>query len=113
MSNGTLDDVNMRYQQLWGKNGYGVIPYTIASGFGPRDRANIGRAIQYLERVSCLRFEGVSFDSPKKPRMDFIATNDNYCHANFYGGAKIHADIKLGRGGGCRAPRTITHEILH
>ena len=75
MSNGTLDDIDNRvifglenmlrqfvtgltflecfqYWQLW-KNG--EIPYTLASGFGSGDRANIAKAVKYLERVSCLR----------------------------------------------------------
>ena len=74
MSNGTLDEIDNRvrfclenvlrrvarlmllkcfqYWQLW-KNG--EIPYTLASGFGPNDRAQIAKAVKYLERVSCLR----------------------------------------------------------
>ena len=42
-----------QYWQLW-KNG--EIPYTLASGFGSNDRANIAKAVKYLERVSCLRY---------------------------------------------------------
>ena len=41
-----------QYWQLW-KNG--EIPYTLATGFGPNDRAQIAKAVKYLERVSCLR----------------------------------------------------------
>ena len=74
MSNGTLDEIDNRvrfclenvlrrvarlmllkcfqYWQLW-KNG--EIPYTLAKGFGPNDRAQIAKAVKYLERVSCLR----------------------------------------------------------
>merc|ERR1712115_414856 len=92
MSNGTLDEIDNRYWQLW-KNG--EIPYTLASGFGPNDRAQIAKAVKYLERVSCLRFKGVGFDAPKKPRMDFIAASGSTCYCSWSGGKKINAQINL------------------
>ena len=57
------------------------------------------------------RFKGVTFDAPKKPRMDFIAAKGGACFCEWSGGKKINAKINLGSSGGCRVPRTIAHEV--
>ncbi|TRY77774.1 hypothetical protein TCAL_07850 [Tigriopus californicus] len=102
-----------QYKSLWGIWKDNTVPYQIIGDFSSNDRAAIAKAIQYLERETCVRFRPTE-NSNSLPRMDIKAANlGGFCYAVWNTGGGVSATVNLSPNSACTMPRTILHEILH